>query len=525
MVRVDLPPDRPPEQPASRFVVGYNDMTDAIVDAGADCWRFSQPASLDGWANSDTYGGPWARQPQLPVSPSLSARGVNARHGDPWLASWSSRTAGVNGIILYASIAQQGLDRLGSSWFLLVSRSRNHGASFEDGVIALGPQQALPDGPKIAINGEGTLALLAWAPGGHWDYRLLWNLDVPTMQVTGTFTFHPSANADPPDPSCTSVSPSAHPHVAAGHHTFYLAGEFYYSCTGGAQTRIEVHRNSNFGLAFGVPWERILSAVDPPSLPSVAPGHLNGQNVVTPPRFGTVTDRGDIRPAIAVGQDEEGEYVIAVTEQVQAGTEPDEAHRERLIQWRIPGADHCDAAHNRGDLGTCGLNISGQEIESISTPTDMRTVASRVGLWASKPAAFTGKVPDGTVDKRVGLIWYSQPYKGRLSVTDEMRARTIIEGAISTDGGKTYSGAFNLIAATEGDGIYEEPDIGPYFYPCVLLCNHFYGEYLSGVFQFANPGLTAITAVWGDSREGCTSQSVQTEHMHVWAGTLRGKLK
>ena len=524
MVRIDLPPDRPEREPASRFVVGYNDGTDAMADAGSSCWRYPSPASLDGWATSTTFGGPWVRQPQLPVSPSLLRQGVNARHGDPWLAAWSSKTPGMNGVILYASIGQSGLARVGPPWFLLLSRSRDHGASFEDGFVALGPQSGIPDGPKVAIAGDGALAVLAWAEA-TWRYRLVWDLDQPTMRVSGTFTFDPRANADPPDPSCASVSQFRHPHIAAGRNTFYLAGEFTYSCSGGAQTRIEVHRNPSIGLALGAPWQRILSAVAPPSQASVPRGLLNGQNIVTPPRFGTEADRGDILPALAVGQDEDGEYVIAVTEQVQAGTAPNEAHRERLIQWRIPGADHCDAAGNRRDLGTCGLAVPAQEIESISKAGTMRTVASRVGLWASKPAVFTGKVPDGTIDRRVGLIWYAQPYKGRLGVSDEMRTRTIVEGAISTDGGKTYDGPFNLTEATEGDGIFEEPDIGPFFYPCTNLCLHYYGEYLSGAFQFAEPGLIALVGAWGDSREGCFSQSVETQHMHVWAGALRGRLK
>jgi hypothetical protein len=52
MVRVDLPPNRPQDQPASRFVVGYNDDTDAVANAGASCWQYPGPASLDGWAIS-----------------------------------------------------------------------------------------------------------------------------------------------------------------------------------------------------------------------------------------------------------------------------------------------------------------------------------------------------------------------------------------------------------------------------------------------------------------------------------------
>jgi hypothetical protein len=44
---------------------------------------------------------------------------------------------------------------------------------------------------------------------------------------------------------------------------------------------------------------------------------------------------------------------------------------------------------------------------------------------------------------------------------------------------------------------------------------------VSGVFQFADPGPTAIVATWGDSREGCLDQSASTRHHHVWAGALR----
>ena len=525
MVRVDLPPNRPQDQPASRFVVGYNDDTDAVANAGASCWQYPRPASLDGWATSDTYGGPWVRKSQLPVSAALITAGVNARHGDPWLAAWSSKTEGVQGIVLYVSVSQTGLARYGPPWFLLLSRSRDNGQTFEDARIVLGPQAGIPDGPKVAIAGDGNLAVVAWAPGGLYQYKLVWGLDLPTMQVTpGPIAFDPRANANPPDANCTAVFGSSHPHIAAGRSTLYWAGEFTYSCPGGPRTRIEVHRNSSIGLAFGAPWQRILSAQAPVSIGSALRGVLNAQDVTTPARFGTRTDRGDILPALAVGEDVDGEFAIVVTEQVQAGTQPDEAHREKLIQFRIPGADHCDAASHKGDLDSCGLAVAGQEIDSIATGGDIPAVRSRVGLWASKPALFTGKVPDGTVDTRVGLLWYAQPYKGRISVDDEHRARTIVEAAISKDAGKTWSGPFTMTVPSDRDGIFDDPDIGAFFYPCQILCNSYFGEYISGAFQFADPGPTAIVGAWGDSREGCSSQMVQPmQHQHVWAGALRAK--
>ncbi len=154
----------------------------------------------------------------------------------------------------------------------------------------------------------------------------------------------------------------------------------------------------------------------------------------------------------------------------------------------------------------------------------METVKSRAGIWESKPALFTGKVPDGTVDERVGVVWYSQPYKGRGKATDEMRARTLVEAAVSSDGGVSFSGPFNLTA--KGDLSADpplDPDIGVYFHPCQLLCTGDFGETISGAFQFTSPTVHTIVAAWGDSREGCTDQSATTRHQHVWAGAVLPK--
>src|SRR6185312_7280289 len=141
MVRVDQTGDRPEGEPASRFLVGYNDETSSTT-----CWTFTQErASTDGWASSDDFGGNWARHDQLPVSAALRGRGINARHGDPWLAAWSSKDPKVPGIVLYVSVAQAGLDRYGPPWFLLLSRSLDNGKSFGDSFVLLGPQGGIPD--------------------------------------------------------------------------------------------------------------------------------------------------------------------------------------------------------------------------------------------------------------------------------------------------------------------------------------------------------------------------------------------
>src|SRR4029079_14187741 len=181
---------------------------------------------------------------------------------------------------------------------------------------------------------------------------------------------------------------TAHPRVAAGKSTFYVAALVSYSCTtGGFQQRIEVYRNSYIGLAFGVPWQRILSALPPPSVPAGF-GILNAQDAAGTPRFGTRTDRGSSLPELAVGQGKDGEFVIAADLQVQAGTLPDEATTEKVVLFRVPQADTCDARHHKGDLDSCGQKLTGKTIDSLAKANDMETVKSRAGIWESKPALF-----------------------------------------------------------------------------------------------------------------------------------------
>jgi len=524
MVRVDQLGDRPRGEPAARYLSAYNDATSAMVDAGSLCWAFSaERPSLDGWSRSDEFGGDWLRQEQLPVSSALQGSGVRARHGDPWLAAWSSKSVTVPGVVLYVSVAQASLARYGPPWFLLLSRSRDNGVSFEDSIVLLGPQSVVPDGPKVAIAGDGLMAVVVWNEGSAGiPFRLVWNLTEPTMAMSATALIHPETVADPPQPGCTFAGAAAHPRVAAGVSTFYAAARVSYNCPAGREERLEVYRNPSAGFAFGVPWRRIVSVETPPSLASASFGILNAQNAAGTPRFGTRVDRGSSLPTLAVGQAPDGEFVVLADLQVQAGTLPDEAQREKVILLRLGKADTCDAVHHKGDLDSCGEALAGREIDAIAAPNDMQTVENRAGIWESKPALFAGKVPDGTVDQRVGLVWYSQPYKGRITVTDEMRARTIVEAAVSTDGGLTFKGPFNLTAAREGDGsLPEDPSIGSYFHPCQMICSGYFGEYVSGVFQFADSGPSAIVATWGDSREGCDDQSARTHHHHVWAGAVR----
>ncbi len=532
MVRIDMPADRERGEPLARFLVGYNDTSAAVLDAGASCWSFNpERPTLDGWARSDEFGSEWQRQEQLPVSSALRDRGVRARHGDPWLAVWNSKSTTTPSVVLYVSVAQANLPRYGGPWFLVVSRSRNGGLSFEDDTVILGPQPEVPDGPKMAIAGDGLLGLVIWdenvVPGI--PFRLLWNLTEPTMSVSGTGVIHPETIADPPEPGCTFSGAGVHPRVAAGLSTMYAAARVYYSCPSGPQQRLEVYRNPSAGFALGAPWRRIISVRPPTALASSSFGILNAQDVAGPTRFGTRTDRGSSLPDLAVGQAADGEFVALVDLEVTEGKIPDEAQRERVVLFRLGRADSCDAQNHRGDLDSCGETLVGRAIDDIAVANDMTTISSRHGVWESKPAVFTGKVPDGTVDERVGVVWYTQPYKGRLAVTDEMRARTIVEAATSSDAGVTFEGPFNLTAAGADDRIPEDPAIGGYFHPCQKICpgaiGGYFGEYISGVFQFAGGAPKGIIATWGDSREGCFEQGAlpygQNYHHHVWSGAVR----
>ena len=527
MVRVDQPAGRSPREPAARYIVGYNDTTDVITGTGdSSCWRFIEVASLDGWASSEAFGGDWTRHPQMGITQSIKAQGVAARHGDPWLAAWSSKDPKVPGIVLYVSVAQHTLDHLGGPWYLVVSRSLNGGRSFATWKAILGPQDGIPDGPKIAITGDGQVALVVWnQPSlGGIPFRLLWDLAQPTMQVTNTGIISPTAIASPPDPSCTFFGAAFHPHVAAGFNTLYVAAVVTYRCGNTFTERLEVYRNIPIGIALGAPFLRILS-VAPPSMASSTVGVLNAQNISVSPSFGTRTDRGSSLPALAVAQDASGEIVVVADLAVRPGTEPDESQIEKVVQWRLPNADTCDARNHKGDLDSCGSRLTAMEVDSLSTPSKMDSVAHRAGIWESKVAAFSGRVPDGTIDPRIGMIWYSQPYKGLISVTDEMRTRTIVEGVVSKDGGLSYTGPFTLTAHRADDPLPrpEDDNIGFYFYPCQMLCSGYFGEYLSGVFEFLAPSTTAIVGTWGDSREGCTDQGIRLKHQHVWAGAIRPK--
>jgi hypothetical protein len=532
--------------PKPHFVVSYNDATQAEQPAATNCWQFTGPHSLDGWSTSDDLGHTWTRHAQLAP---LAGAPFHARHGDTWVATWNNPNLPYSGFLcgilgglncpdgsvaLLVSVAQQGPGGYDGPWGLYINRMVFGPADMtidltKDTEVALPPGN-LPDGPHVAIRGDGNAAMITWQFPAQ--YELVTDLHTVNFFSLQPMTFGPpktldpmATGAQPPDRSCTSATwAGTHPQIAAGYAHFYYGGIWRYNgCADPDPARLEVYRTTD-----GDQWERILSARVPPQF-AAAHGLLNAQNINATPQYGSYTDRGEDGVSMAVGLGNDGDYLLLVTDQTQAGDSTlNEASRERVIQYRIPRADGC-AADARNLFSCDGVqNIPFQQIDLIAKANGMQTIANRVGVWESKPHVFTGNVSDGyTVDWRVGIIWYTQPYKGLTTASPEMMARTIVEAVTSGDGGQTYSGPFNM---TTGSSI--EPSdsaIGTYFHPCQFLsttaCNSngYFGEYISGVFLSQLPANLSIQGAWGDSREGCTQQGLPTIHQHVWGGTTRAK--
>jgi hypothetical protein len=500
----------------SRFMVAFNDDTGSAKPDGFS-WQFTGLNSTSGWATSPD-GQSWTRKQQVTATPALVAQGLNALHGDPWLAGWNSADPASPSIVLYASIGQAGLHRFGPPWFLVVARSIDSGVSFQAPVIVLGPQQALPDGPKIAVTGDGARAIVAWdGPGIR--YKVLSDLRGANMTIpTDAAGVHPASASDiasPPPGNCNFQGvPILHPLVAASQHTFYLAQHVFYSANAqGCQStqRFEVYRADAATLAAQAanaptPFERVLSVADP-----IGDTEVAGQNIANG-TFAMDFDRGGLGMSLAVGRDSGGDYVLLVAQ--RKGMVNGENSHNEVVQFRLAGADTCDAANHKGDLDSCGIvNMAPVPVHSLT----------RLGFYEVKPQVFVGKVPDGgSLDNRVGIVWYTQPYRGQQgnNITGEMVARTIVEAVVSTDGGQNYTSPMSLVSKDDGPGPTTDPSIGDFFHPCQFQQGDpvgYFGEYIGGA--FVDTATTQVTATWADSREGCLAQSSPgTFHMHVWAG-------
>jgi hypothetical protein len=277
----------------SRFIVAYNDDTDSAIPDG-NSWQFAGLNSTSGWATSPD-GQVWTRKKQVIATPALTAVGLHALHGDPWLAGWNSTDPVVPSIALYISIGQTGLQRFGPPWFLVVARSTDSGVSLQDPVIVLGPQNALPDGPKIAITGDGKFAIAAWHGSGI-QYKVLSDIQNPNGMAipsdqNGVHDVKPLGIASPPGRNCNyQASPILHPLVAASQDTFYMAVHVWYQNGGQGcpnANRFEVYRAKAAPLAANqASFVRVLSVSNP-----VGATELAAQNIQSG-SFAPDSDRG-----------------------------------------------------------------------------------------------------------------------------------------------------------------------------------------------------------------------------------------
>jgi hypothetical protein len=287
-----------------------------------------------------------------------------------------------------------------------------------------------------------------------------------------------------------------------------MAGHvFYTSQMCPSVQRFEVYRASASALAANPQaFARVLSVNDP-----VGATDLAGQNLQNG-TFAQDFDRGGLAMSLGVGKGPAGEYVLLVAQHT-ATSQGENSHNE-VVQFRLAAADQCNPANHTADLDSCG---------TINMPPQKIDILPRLGVYELKPQVFMGKVPNGgALDPRVGIVWYAQPYRGQQGmITDEMRARTIMEAAISTDNGMSYFGPIRLSAKDNGPGPPTDPMIGDFFIPCQFEGdpNGYFGEYIGGTFLDGLSNL--LTATWADSREGCMNQSSPgTFHMHVWTGWL-----
>src|SRR5260221_2407826 len=318
--------------PVSRFIVTFNDDTDAAIPDG-NSWQYDPNGvkSTSGWAIS-TDGKSWTRQSQIVASAALQQAGLNALHGDPWIAGWNSKDPNSPSVALYVSIGQTGLKRFGPPWYLAAARSMDSGVSFQPPVIVYGPNQNLPDGPKVAVTGDGNYAIVAWHGAGI-QYKVLSGIRSNAMTIPpdngGVHDILPAQIATPPV-NCNVASPILHPQVAATLKTFYMTVRVAY-CN---DIHFEVYRADAAKLANGqASFVRVLSVKGPGGASALAAQNLMANS------FAQDFDRGGLGMSLVAGADQFGDYVLLAAQRTDT-VQGENSHNE-IVYWRLGQADTC----------------------------------------------------------------------------------------------------------------------------------------------------------------------------------------
>ncbi len=519
----------------SRLILAYNDNTNTFSNAANGTYNLG--ASVMGWSASDDEGGTWTRHGQIPVAQGASYQTLIS---DPWLAARGSTV-----VYTFDASPNQTADQYHG--IAVASFSWDGGTSFSPPVALSGDPHYI-DGPKVAITRDGSYAVVVWQtstnlPNGQQvlpaEFTIL-DLHQNGAPVRAPQILDPVANqALWPQfvgqngcivaPSGVQPTIYDHPMVAAGNQlTFYLAFSIRWDalqlvdgqgnpCTPPvqSQTRHEVWRTTD-----GISWERILSVVG------------KRQEILMwaqgPDPANSYARRGTL-PAMVVSRWNGGDVIVlAAAEERDPNPNLPEAQRQKVIVYRLPGADTCVIAvgQNDGDLCGCG-NCPAQGVSTFEADQNFVVkgkplLADRAGVQQYQPALFVGR---DTEDSRVGLIWYTQPYAGlKPAAPLAQEEQTIVEGTLSQDAGASFGVVATITQQNgEADQLWDNPT-GQYFIPCPLAPNPgggYFGDYIAGAFLDPEDksSLRAI-ASWTDSRLGCISQTNlgTTYHQHAYFG-------
>jgi len=483
--------------------MAYHDLTDQSDAFAGGEYRLVPDASLAGYATSDDGGESWTRRGHLPVSSTDPDLG--RLFSDPWVDA-------SGGTVLYTMMAAA-RGEVGSPVQVTgvsMSVSRDGGETFGEPFFIVRDPRV--DGPRVAVSEMRDQALVTWLEGD--DRSSVYYATLSAVSSPAGPILTPPRSFSPMITVFSSVL-VAHPAPAVGPSgTWYVAVDLLY-LSALMQRRLEVHRSRD-----GVEWERIISVERPPDEPGM-------QGV------GALTER-DAGPALAVSSDGSGDVVLLVAKRRTDPTATEPLPRQKVIQYRLPHADTCDAGRSDLDLRGCDPTLTDGATEPdlsaqlfIDGEPQGPLLAGRTGLFQNQPAVFAGG--SGPDDRRVAIYWYVQPWRGVPSMPSR-RGWTAVEGVVSNDAGETYRILNRITVPIPGipSVIGPEADTGTFFEPCQTFDpddpteEGYFGHYNRGAFVEDDVDDLHTVGAWADSREGCLLQTPTaagpTHHQHVFTG-------
>ncbi|MSP62729.1 MAG: hypothetical protein EXR72_20845 [Myxococcales bacterium] len=426
-------------------------------------------------------------------------------------------------------------------FFAFLAVSTDGADTFAPAFSVSGADPTFVDGPKTAISRDGAKALVSWVGqelvvmGGQTKYRqqpffaildiqnnvqLLWRATMSPLQWGIAPTLKGMAGVQECEVPATGVSyrVASHPIIASGlSGSIYLALTITYygfgnGCSSLGELRHEVYRSET-----GAAWDRILS---------VKAARVEDLLAVRPGGGEFKARRGTSPSFVVTRQMSEGQahdiVVLAVAEQRPAVL-PNEMSRQKVVVYRLVNAESCIPLP-AADRWSCGVqDLAGYEVDKSVQAHGKPWLENRAGVWQFQPALFGGESGE---DSRVGLFWYTQPFRGQVASLDKRR-ETIVEGATSLDAGASFGVVSNITVKNgDGDNLFDPP-IGQYFVPCPTFnamspdTLGYFGDDIGGAFFDEDPGSIRAVGSWTDARLGCAQQGrlSETFHQHAYGGT------